>query len=53
MNIEEQTKEIALLMEEFISDVIEDNPPPRSLINELVFKLSTLDRERHLDGDDT
>ena len=51
VNIEEQTKEIALLMEEFISDVIADKPPPCSLIYDLTFKLEVLDRERFLDGE--
>lgn len=33
-------------MEEFISDVIAGNEPPRSLVYDLTFKLSVLDRER-------
>ena len=46
MTIEQQTEEIYLLMNEFSQDFEVDNSPPLSLIDELIFKLEVLHRER-------
>ncbi len=46
MTIEQQTEEIYLLMNEFSQDFEVDNPSPLSLIDELIFKLEVLHRER-------
>lgn len=46
MDIEELTNEVSFLMEEFISDVQRETPPPLSLMDELIFKLETLHYER-------
>lgn len=46
MTIEQQTEEIYLLMNEFSQDFEVDNSPSLSLIDELIFKLEVLHRER-------
>jgi len=48
MNLNKQTNEVALLMEEFLLDFNGGRDSPLSLLNEIEVKLNALDRERTL-----